>query len=70
MELLPLRLPAVLALSAAPPACPAPAGQPEVSAAVLVYDGGPVEFEREVPASAGTCRSPGGSSGSGRTGPG
>jgi transposase InsO family protein len=51
-DLLPLRLPAVMALSAAPPAstpqaCPA---EP-VPAAVRVYDGGPVEFERVVPAS-------------------
>jgi transposase InsO family protein len=57
-ELLPLRLPAVLALSAAPAARPAPAGQPEepaaeppAPAAAGVYDGGPVEFERVVPAS-------------------
>ncbi|HEX3956457.1 MAG TPA: IS481 family transposase [Trebonia sp.] len=57
-KLLPLRLPAVLALSAAPPASPAPAGPvPEEPAAepaavaAPVYDGGPVEFERVVPAS-------------------
>ena len=58
-KLLPVRLPAVLALSAAaPPASPAPAGQPAepaappaAPAAVPVYDGGPVEFERVVPAS-------------------
>jgi hypothetical protein len=57
-KLLPVRLPAVLALSAAaPPASPAPAGQPAEPAAqpatpaVPVYNGGPVEFERVVPAS-------------------
>jgi hypothetical protein len=58
-KLLPVRLPAVLALSAAaPPASPAPAGQPAepaaqpaAPAAVPVYDGGPMEFERVVPAS-------------------
>jgi transposase InsO family protein len=57
-KLLPVRLPAVLALSAAPPASPAPAGQPEepatdpaAQAAVLAYGGGPVEFERVVPVS-------------------
>jgi transposase InsO family protein len=57
-DLLPLRLPAVLALSAAPPATMASAGEPgqtpaepAAPAPVLVYDGGPVEFERVVPAS-------------------
>ena len=57
-KLLPVRLPAVLALSAAPHASTAPAGQPgepaaepATAAAVPVYDGGPVEFERVVPAS-------------------
>ncbi len=56
-KLLPVRLPAVLALSAAPPASPDSAGTPEqaaaepAAAAVPVYDGGPVEFERIVPVS-------------------
>jgi transposase InsO family protein len=56
-QLLPLRLPAALALSAAPPATAVPAGRPQEPAAepaaapVPVYDGGPVEFERVVPAS-------------------
>jgi transposase InsO family protein len=53
-KLLPVRLPAVLALSAAPAASPAsqePAGEPAAPAAAPVYDGGPVEFERVVPAS-------------------
>jgi transposase InsO family protein len=58
-KLLPVRLPAVLALSAAAtPASPAPArqpaepaAQPAAPAAVPVYDGGPVEFERVVPVS-------------------
>jgi Integrase core domain len=55
--LLPVRLPAALALSAAPPATSAPASRPDEPAAepaaapVPVYDGGPVEFERVVPAS-------------------
>ena len=53
-DLLPLRLPAVIALAAAP-AAGAPQAepakeQPEPPAA-RVYDGGPVEFERVVPAS-------------------
>ena len=56
-ELLPLRLPAVLALSTPPAAAPPAADEPQdpaaepAPAAVPVYDGGPVEFERVVPAS-------------------
>ena len=53
-DLLPLRLPAVLALATAPPASTLPAGPDDetpVPTAVRVYDGGPVEFERVVPAS-------------------
>ncbi len=55
-DLLPLRLPAVIALSAAPPAS-APQASSAQSAAELApaagwaYAGGPVEFERVVPAS-------------------
>jgi transposase InsO family protein len=49
-KLLPVRLPAVLALSAHP-ASREPAGELAASAAAPVYDGGPVEFERVVPAS-------------------
>ncbi len=53
-DLLPLRLPAVLALATAPPASTLPAGPDDetpVPTAVRVSDGGPVEFERVVPAS-------------------
>jgi transposase InsO family protein len=53
-DLLPLRLPAVLALATAPAASALPAGPDDgtpVPAAARVYDGGPVEFERVVPAS-------------------
>jgi transposase InsO family protein len=52
-KLLPVRLPAALALSAAPAAAARPeepADEP-AAAAMPVYDGGPVEFERVVPAS-------------------
>ncbi len=48
-ELLPLRLPAALAVAAAPPAAPVPdASGPERAGP---YRGGPVEFERVVPPS-------------------
>jgi len=55
-DLLPLRLPAVIALAAAPAASTPQAELAERPAeppgpAVRVYDGGPVEFERVVPAS-------------------
>jgi transposase InsO family protein len=53
-DLLPLRLPAVLALATAPAVSALPAGPDDetpVPAAVRVYDGGSVEFERVVPAS-------------------
>jgi transposase InsO family protein len=55
-DLLPLRLPAVIALSAAPPAStpqvpPAPSAAEPAPAAGRVYESGPVEFERVVPAS-------------------
>jgi transposase InsO family protein len=50
-ELLPLRLPAVIALAAAPAASPAGASADDEPPAARVYDGGPVEFERVVPAS-------------------
>ena len=53
-DLLPLRLPAVIALAAAPAAgAPQaePADEPPEPPAARVYDGGPVEFERVVPAS-------------------
>ena len=56
-DLLPLRLPAVIALAAAPAASTPQAdlaerpAEPPVPPAVRVYDGGPVEFERVVPAS-------------------
>jgi transposase InsO family protein len=53
-DLLPLRLPAVLAL-ATPPAASTPeagpAAGPPLPSSARVYDGGPVEFERVVPAS-------------------
>jgi hypothetical protein len=55
-ELLPLRLPAVLALAPVPPA-PADEPEPEPASAAVphsppgLYRGGPVEFERPVPAS-------------------
>jgi transposase InsO family protein len=47
-DLLPLRLPAVIALAAAPAE---PDDEPSLPAAARLYDGGPVEFERVVPAS-------------------
>jgi transposase InsO family protein len=55
-DLLPLRLPAVIALSAAPSAStpqvsPAQSAAEPAPAAGRVYEGGPVEFERVVPAS-------------------
>jgi hypothetical protein len=50
-ELLPLRLPAVIALAAAPAASLAAVRADDEPPAARVYDGGPVEFERVVPAS-------------------
>lgn len=57
-ELLPLRLPAVIALAAAPAAPAAadtpsaePDEEPSLPSSAQVYEGGPVEFERVVPAS-------------------
>ena len=52
-ELLPLRLPAVIALAAAPAvsATAGPVDEPPVPPAARVYDGGPVEFDRVVPPS-------------------
>lgn len=51
-QLLPLRLPAVIALAPVPPAAdPAAAAAPAPAGQRQVYEGGPVEFDRVVPAS-------------------
>ena len=51
-QLLPLRLPAVIALAPVPPAAdPAAAAAPAPAGQRQVYEGGPVEFDRVIPAS-------------------
>jgi transposase InsO family protein len=50
-ELLPLRLPAVIAVAPVPPAGPDSSPEPALPAAPAAWQGGPVEFSRVVPPS-------------------